>query len=373
MPSDARAKHRRIFQELHLKIATGQFAPGEQIPTESELAEAYGASRPTVARAIRELERGGFVVRRRGAGTFVADRRSAPAGLLGLIVPRPGEGIFAPMCDAVVREARKAGYGVLLAGSLMHGADVSLEREEAFCEQLLTQRVAGVFFGPLDVRTGQADINTQIAERLDRSGIPVVLLDRDICDYPHRSRFDLIGVNNRRGGYLATSHLLRLGCRRIEFVTHGYLVSTATARIEGYRDALGEAGIGFQPSWVHRWNPEDRRFVRELIRPPHADAFVCVNDRVAASLMHNLAVLGVRVPDDVRLVGFDDIEAAARLPSPLTTVRQPAAEVGIVATRMLLERMADPSFPAREVALNCELIVRESCGARLSNRSAAAG
>ncbi|MGB9626170.1 MAG: GntR family transcriptional regulator, partial [Phycisphaerae bacterium] len=304
MPVDPKAKYRRIYHKFHAAIVAGEYRAGQQIPTEAQLAREYETSRPTVAKALRELEHAGYLSRRRGVGTFVVDRRHVTGKLLGLMVPRPGEGIFAPMCEAIIREAEASGYGLLLAGSLMAGREVAIPREEAFCEQLLARQVAGVFFGPLDVPSGQWSINAQITERLTRAGIRLVLVDRDVCDYPARSRFDLVGINNRRESAMVTEHLLRLGWRRIEYIRDEWGASTTTARIEGYKDAMASHGIQVDPQWIHRWELDDADFVRNLIRPPHAEAFVCANDRIADAFMHNLAVLGVRVPDDVRVVGF---------------------------------------------------------------------
>ncbi len=345
MAGDVKAKYRRIYEEVHDAIITGRYGLGQQIPTEAELAAQYGASRPTVARALRDLEHRGYLVRRQGVGSFVGEGQRSASRLLGLILPRPGLGIFAGMCDAIVRESEAAGHGVLLAGNLMAGRDVALPREEAFCEQMIARKVAGVFFGPLDVHSSQMTLNEQIAERLEKARIPLVLLDRDIYDYPRRSGYDLVGIDNRREGAGITEHLLALGCRRIEFLTHDWPVSTASARIEGYKDALARYGVGWEPGWVHAWDADDRQFVRNLMRSPHAEAFVCVNDAMAAS----------------------------RLPVPLTTVRQPAGHLGAVAVRMLLERLANPGLPARQTMLSCELVVRESCGGRMPLTAAAAG
>jgi GntR family transcriptional regulator of arabinose operon len=362
--SDPDAKHRRIYQAIRNDIVAGEYAVGQRIPTEAALAAQHGASRPTVARALRELERGGYLIRHRGVGSFVGDRQQASGKVFGLIVPWPGQGIFSSICNAIVRESEAHGYVVLLSGSLMAEGDVMIAQEEAFCGQLIARKVAGVFFGPLDVHPGQAFVNSQVADRLDKAGIPLVLLDRDICDVPGRGAFDLVGVDNRKEEAVITEHLLALGCRRIEFITHDWVVSTVSARIEGFKDALGRHGLATDAGSIHRWDPNDRDFVRNLMRPPHAEAFVCVNDLVAASLMHNLAVLGIRVPDDVRLVGFDDIDTAARLPVPLTTMRQPAAHIGTVAVKVLLDRIENPRLPVRETTLACELVVRESCGAK---------
>ncbi len=373
MAANEPPKFKRIYDDLHAAIVKGEYAVGQRVPTEAQISARYGASRPTVARALRELEQRGYLVRRRGVGSFVKERPPATERLFAMIVPRPGEGIFAAMTSAIVREAEAQGYGLLLAGSLMAGRGVALPAEEAFCEQITARKVAGVFFGPLDVQPEQWWANTEIAERIERAGIPIVLLDRDIVDYPARSRFDLIGVNNRRESRLITEHLLNQGCRRIEYVVHDWIASTSSARIEGFKDAMAARAIAVEPAHIHRWDMNDRSFAQNLLRNPLPDAFVCVNDLIAAALMHNLAVLGVRVPEDVRLVGFDDIEIAGRLPTPLTTMRQPARDLGTLAVRAMLDRLANPDLPARETTLACRLIVRESCGAQRCAAMSAAG
>jgi GntR family transcriptional regulator of arabinose operon len=358
-----RAKHRHIYEELFGAIQAGEYAVGEQIPTEAQLATRYGASRPTVARALRDLEQRGYLIRRRGVGSFVSERDHTRTKLFGLMLPRPGEGIFESMCDSIVRQAEAHGYAVLLAGSPLNRGDSLRCWAEAFCEQLISRSVTGMFFGPLDVLPDELPINVEIAEMLSQAAIPVVLLDRDVYDQPMRSRFDLVGVNNYRESARITNHLLDQGCRHIEYVSHQAIVSTATSRIAGYKDAMHRYGIDPEPGWIHRWDVGDRDYVRELVRGGHPDAYICINDLVAISLMHNLAVLGVRVPEDVRLVGFDDIDRARHLPVPLTTIRQPGEMIGTIAVKMMMDRIENPRLPAREVSLACDLIVRESCGA----------
>ena len=97
------------------------------------------------------------------------------------------------------------------------------------------------------------------------------------------------------------------------------------------------------------------------------DAIVCANDRTAGRLMHTLRLLQYRVPHDIRLVGIDDVEYARLLPVPLTTLRQPTHQIGDAALGMMLERIARRTLPPRELRLDCELIVRDSCGAKLAS------
>ncbi len=374
MATDAKSKHRSIYEYLRDAIAAGEFAAGEQVPTEAELSQRFGACRQTVAQAIRKLEHQGLVVRRRGAGTFVCPRKQARGTLWGLLVPAAYGGIFAPMGAQMTRAARVAGYSVLLEDPHDGSEDLArlARRAEDLCRAYVDGGVSGVFYIPLILPAEQMHVNAHIVETFDRAGIPVVLLDRDIYEYPRRSRYDLVGVANRRSTQVLTEHLLALGYRRIEFVTHEGLASTASARIAGYQDALRDHGIEPDPAWIHCAHPRRLGAVPALTDTIRAEAFVCVNDEMAARLIRHLAGHGRRVPDDVAVVGFDDAEYSTLVQIPLTTMRQPCERMGDMAVRLMLERLAEPSLPAREVAFDCELIVRDSCGARTRTAGGAA-
>ena len=356
-------KYRRIYEHLRDAICQGSYEVGQRVPTEAELGSRFGVSRLTVVRALRDLEQRGYLVRRRGVGSFVGEWREQRSRLFGLLVPRPHRGVFAVVAEEICRQSEIQSYGLLLGGSMTLGKDVTLPRVEAFCEQVVARKVAGVFYGSMELPADQMHLNAQVVERLHGAGLAVVLIDRDIHDYPKRSPYDLVAVDNRGGARIMTDHLLERGYRRIEFLAHDYTVSTITARVAGYKEALVERGIMPDPSWVHRWDLEDRDCIRKLMQHSRAEAFVCENDRVAERFMHNLAVLGVRVPEDVAIVGFDDIDMTSHLPTPLTTMRQPLRAMGEIAVKVMTDRITRPELAPRETLLSCELIVRESCGA----------
>ncbi len=212
-------------------------------------------------------------------------------------------------------------------------------------------------------------VNQRIADAFDRAHIPVVLLDRCIYEYPRRSHFDLVGIDNRRAGFIVTDHLLSHGCRRVAFVGQANSAPSVSARISGYQDALARRGIALDPDWVCLGCPDDAGFVRAIIARARPDAFVCANDHMAANLMHTLDEFGLRIPDEVRIVGIDDVRYAQLLRVPLTTLRQPCRHIGAAALKAMLERIAQPDMPARDILLDCKLIVRESCGARLPRQA----
>jgi GntR family transcriptional regulator of arabinose operon len=237
------------------------------------------------------------------------------------------------------------------------------DRAWQLCEQYIDRRVSGVFFAPLEFTDPSAGINRRIANALDRARIPIVLLDRTIEPYPERGHHDLVGIDNRRAGYVVTDHLSRLGSRRIAFVGLPGAAATVDAREAGYREALFAASAPVERSLIHRLDPEETAAVKAMVDANRPDAIVCANDRTAARLMHSLIRLGYSIPRDIRLVGIDDVEFASLLPVPLTTLRQPTRQIGDAALGAMLERVARTDLPARDILLDCELIVRESSGA----------
>ena len=192
-----------------------------------------------------------------------------------------------------------------------------------------------------------------------------------VTPYPRRGHHDLVGIDNRRAGFIITEHVLRLGSRRIAFVAQPNAAATVDAREAGYREALYAAGIPIDRALVHRLDPSDAPSVRQLMESARPDAVVCANDRTAGRLMQTLIRLGYGVPKDVRLVGIDDVEFAALLPVPLTTLRQPSRQIGDAALGAMLERVSRRGLVARDILLDVELIVRESCGAHQGPRQGA--
>ena len=133
------------------------------------------------------------------------------------------------------------------------------------CRQYIDRRVSGVFFAPLEMTAAKDGVNEQIAAALDAARIPVVLLDRTVVPYPQRGHHDLVGIDNRRAGYVITEHLLQRGARRLAFVAPPNAAATVDAREAGYREALYAAGAAVDPALVQRIDPEDSAAVNALM------------------------------------------------------------------------------------------------------------
>ena len=363
-------KHRDISRQLRGDIAAGSYAAGARLPSEPQLVKQFGVSRPTVGRALLDLQNEGLIERRAGSGTYVKGGAPAQAASstrqLGLLIPGlDTTEIFQLICGELASLARVHEYSLLWGGSThpRQDTDASLEHAEELCQQFIERKVSGVFFAPYELMPEQEQANRRLAVSLRQAGIPVVLLDRDLMPFPNRSDFDLVGLDNMAGGYLLAEHLLKLGCRRLRFVARPRSAPTVDARIAGVREALVRHQLEMEPGWLQTGDPTDAKFVRKLIAGKQADAFICANDDTAARLLRSLEANGVKVPRDVRVVGFDDAKYATLVSPPLTTIHQPCRDIAVIAFRAMLERIAEPTLPARSFALTPRLVVRESCGA----------
>jgi DNA-binding LacI/PurR family transcriptional regulator len=172
-----------------------------------------------------------------------------------------------------------------------------------------------------------------------------------------------VGVDNHRAGFVASAHLLKMGVRRLVFLGEINSASTVDMRISGFYLALRTSGI--KPDWepVWRGSPQNVAFVRKILEDVRPEGIVCANDITAARLMQTLLGLGVRIPDDVRIVGMDDVKYASLLPVPLTTIHQDCDGIGAVAMATMIDRLKNPGLPARDVLVPFRLVVRRSCGA----------
>jgi DNA-binding LacI/PurR family transcriptional regulator len=363
-------RHRQISRELLTEIANGTYGPGGRLPSEAQLCKKFGVSRPTVGRALRELQDQGLIDRRVGSGTYLRAARSAapPAGLrlLGLLVPGLGKiEVFEIVCGELAGLARVHDFGVLWGGSARPRmeADMTTQEAEGLADLFVEKGVAGVFFAPFEHTSDKDSANRRILETFRQAGVPLILLDRDLGPFPQRSPYDLVGTDNFAGGYLLAEHLIKLGARRMTFVTRPLSATTVDARIAGARAALTARGVEPEPPFVRVGDPSDLAFVRELLRGRRPDAVMCTNDFTAAQLMQSLGRLKVAVPKTLRVVGFDDVRYATLLPVQLTTMQQPCREIALAAFQAMRERIADPALPSRAIVLTPRLIVRESCGA----------
>ena len=304
-------------------------------------APARDATRERVLAAARELDY-------RPSGIARALKRSETR-TIGLLITDIGNPFFPQVVRAVEDEAHRRGYGVVLCNA----AD-DPERELAYLDVLLERRVDGLI-------VASARTTRRHAERLASVPMPVVLVN---AEGPAGGR-PRITVAHRRGARLAAEHLLALGHRRLAHITAPASgAGAARLRKAGVTDALRAAGL--DPSSLAVAEGDEHveggaRATEELLlRRPAVTAIVCYNDLTAVGALRALRSAGLRIPQDVSLVGFDDIELASWTDPPLTTVRQPTDILG----RWAVERLTEPAATGatERVILQPTLVVRASTG-----------
>jgi DNA-binding LacI/PurR family transcriptional regulator len=365
--SDARSKSQpkylQIAESLRKSIESGRYRNGIRLPSEAELVRRFSVSRMTAVKAMQHLQQEGLLVRRTGSGSYAAESSSGEKPVFGLIIPDLGETeIFEPICKGMSASPNVGGHSL----SWGHSAAPSANKEdeaEHLCEQYIEQRVSGVFFAPLEFAAKRDQVNSRVLKALKSAAIPVVLLDRCVLEYPARSGYDLVGLDNRRAGYLMTDHLLRQGAKHVGFLALEGSAETVYDRIAGYREALYAHGMTLDQEMVLRTDPTDAEAISRAIGAHRMDAVLCANDLTAARLMRTLLGLGLRIPEDIRIAGIDDVRYAGLLPVPLTTFHQPCLDIGAAAIATMLDRIGNPHLPARSILLNGHIVVRQSCGA----------
>lgn len=363
------AKFHDIAQTLRQQIAAGEYGPGDRAPSENALAVRFGVSRPTAARALRELQDAGLVTRRAGSGTFVAGRDTARGPLagrtFGLLVQGLGATeVLDPICTEITRTLQSAGATVLW-GDVDRPAD-AVDELTRLAEDYLIRGVDGVFFAPLESSPDREQENLRVGQLLSDAGIAVILLDRELLDFPARSGFDLVGIDNVEAGLRLGEHLLGLGHSRIRFLSRPHHPSTTDLRALGVATAMRRAGLPVGDDWHISADPLDQGEMRRLVQPSQVDAVVCSNDLTAAQLIQTLQRLEVNVPNELAVVGFDDVAYSTLLSVELTTMRQPCQGIARAAAAAMRDRLEQPAMEPRQVLLKSTLVVRQSCGSQSS-------
>ncbi|WP_353946532.1 LacI family DNA-binding transcriptional regulator [Streptomyces sp. HUAS MG91] len=303
----------------------------------------------TRARVLSAIDRLGYV-----RSESARQLRAGRSRIMGLLVLDMGNPFFVDVARGAERAARAAGLGVMVCNSAQ-----SPTEEAEYLSLFAEQRVRGVLLTP-------AEATGRTVEQFRRHDIPFVLVDRVAEGATECS----VSVDDVNGGALAVRHLADAGHRRIAYVSGPPALNQVKDRRQGALRALSEAGL---PATALHELPTERLDVaagrdagaRLLGLADRPTAVFCANDLLALGVLQSLYAAGVRVPEDIAIVGYDDIEFAAAAAVPLTSVRQPAVTMGALAAELLLEEIEaadrpDGGHEHRRVVLQPELVVRGS-------------
>lgn len=271
--------------------------------------------------------------------------RSKTSLTLGVIIPDVMNPFFAELARGVEDAAEKRGYSVILCNS-----DNQPEKSDKYLQVLQEKMVDGI------ILTASEEA---VSASQRRRNTPMVLLDRDVSVPGSVGR---VTVDNRKSAATATNHLIERGCKRIGFISSNQVNRSSSDRLAGYRDALASAGLPFDPDLVflqHYTIDTGIQGVTKLIEQS-IDGLCCGNDLIAIGAIRTLKELGHRVPEDIKVIGFDDILLSEFIDPPLTTIRQPIYELGYEAVEMLLGMIENKPVKLNQI-LETTLVERKSC------------
>lgn len=313
----------------------------------------------TRERVLAEIETSGYRV-----NELARNLRTAESRLLLTMVPDFGNPFYAEIVRGIDSVARQHGYFMLLCDT---GADAG--RERSYFDLLRRHRADGaICLDPATVQHAnqQASRDGSAAADGQNAALPWVAC----CEFDPAMGVPYVGIDNFGAARDAVRHLIARGRRRIGLINSDDHYLYAQQRRDGYLAALAESGIEAHEAWRVNVNSLDydagAQGAEQLMQrrrgssAPVPDAIFAVSDTLAVGVVNGLRATGWAVPDDVAVVGFDDIALAAQIDPPLTTIAQPMRELGETAARLLLRRLADPQASVAGVLLPHRLVVRQS-------------
>ena len=315
--------------------------------------DAYGINKLTQKRVLRKAKQLNYRPNQIARGL-----RRGKSNVIAVVVADIANPFYSRISRSIEDYAGHYGYSIIVCST-----EESAEKEHKLIDMLVNeQNVSGIIVSTTQEKSAQL-------VQLQKSGIPVVLIDRKSGN----AQLDYVGVDNYRGAYDATRHLLRLGYRKIGLlkITPSFL-SSIRERGKGYEAAFRDAGLKMDRNLIRQaefsaLKSDVRKQVKDLLSPPRsADALLVLNSNLAAYAMEYINEAGLRIPQDIAVVSFDDVEYFRFTYPPVTAVAQPLEEIGRNAVEMVIARIRNDEVPTKSVELKPEFIVRRSCGAFLT-------
>ena len=352
----SQSKYKQIFLELKKQILGAKFNSSNPFPSEAAVAREKQTTRNTVHRAFIELRRLGLIEGEPGVAPRVASGKVSRK--IGLIVPGVAYSeFFQPIVGEISRLTQEQGYTLLFGNITSKDPAKRAAQAKRFAKDLVREGVAGVICQPLEFVEDSERLNQEILSIFDAAKVAVVLIDCDFVLPPRRSNYDAVGINNYNAGYRLGDLLMSKKAKRVDYFIQRNTASGQVNRMRGLTAAVEAKGGKVRALAA---SPDDLAGVRSHLQGGRPDAFFCCDDHAAALLMKTLAKLGLRVPDDILLAGFNDVQIASLTMPGLTTIHQPCEDIAKESFRALLDRIADRMRPTREIYLPAPLVERGS-------------
>lgn len=298
-------------------------------------------SEATRQRILEIVEREGYI-----PNAIAKSLKMKSTKTLGIIIPDVMNLFFSELARGVEDAAEIEGYSVILCNS-----DNKSSKEEKYIQVLQEKMVDGIILTASEL---------SVSRSLKKRNTPLVLLDRDILMEEEVGR---IVVDNEEGGYKATEFLISKGCKNIGFISSDAITKSSGQRLNGYKRALLENGLKFDENkiFLQSYTIETGyEGIKALLKNNDLDGICCGNDLIAIGAMNALKEKNIKIPEDVKVIGFDDIQISQYVDPPLTTIKQPTYQLGKEAVNMLIE-MIEKGNVNKDRTLKTELIERGSC------------
>lgn len=367
MSKERKTLYSKIIDDIKRQIEENKLMPGEQLPTEMELAKKYNVSRITSQRALVELEREGLIYRRQGKGSFVLPFRSNTTKdvthkVISIILPSDGPtGRRIDYIDGANDYLNQKGYLLTI-----HTTNDNLEQERNFLIDLPNQGISGIIYYPT------ARKNFDILYGMHLKNYPIVIIDKYFQSLP----LCYVVSDNFTGGYEATTYLIESGHTRIAYLSNLNIedISTVRERFFGYCNALKDNNISLDYDIVHfnlTYEGDEFAFSTvELLRSiieGGVTAIFAEHDYLAISIARVLENMEINVPGDVAIVGFDNIELLEHLNIPIISVDQNFYEIGRAAASMVVEIIEQGSCEVERRIIPVKLIPNQSDNLTIDN------
>lgn len=351
-------KYSQVKTEILARIQSGQLKPGDRLPSEAELMAEFGVSRHTIRQAIGDLETEGWLDRRHGSGTYVRQQPGAGrrAALVGVITTHISEYIFPSIIRGIERYLSERDYGVILLST-----DNRREREPDCIKMAIGHNVSGLIIEPSQSALPNPDLAPY--RELEDRGIPFVMINGV---HPGLTA-PAVTLDDAAGVCRLVEHLTQLGHREIAAIIKSDDMQ-GLERERGMLEALGHHGITPRTEWICRYTSAEREsrpaeFVQQLVsQQRRPTALLCYNDQIALQVLPVLKRAGLRVPEDISVVGYDDASLLASADVQLTTVAHPQEEMGAKAAELLCEQMSGQASSRYSVHYLPRVVVRLSTG-----------
>jgi GntR family transcriptional regulator of arabinose operon len=347
-------KYYQLKEHLKGLISSGEIAPGEQLPSETELVGQFRLSRHTVRKAFAELEHEGRIFREQGRGTFCSFREKGSGKAIAVITTYISNYIFPSIMRGIERTLSSAGYILILANTWND------TRKETQClENILHQDISGLIIEP--TKSAESRENRQYFAELDKRAIPYLFLH---ASYPDLEPAYVV-MDDEAGGFMAAEYVLQMGHRRVAGIfkeddlqgvrrQEGFLRAAEKFGLPAARDLVGNYDTERLFSFPYQYT----RYVLQRDDPP--TAIVCYNDEVAVKVMEAIRDAGREVPRDVSVIGYDNSHLAETCLPKLTSINHPKEEMGSRAAGLILDMVLGKADKPR-FTYEPSLTVRSSC------------